>query len=878
MKEKINVSEIFGSHVFNDSVMKARLPKAVYKDLKKTIEEGTELNPAIADVVANEMKEWAIEKGATHYTHWFQPLTGVTAEKHDAFINPTDDGKVLLEFSGKELIKGEPDASSFPSGGLRATFEARGYTAWDCTSPAFIKETDNACILCIPTAFCSYKGEALDKKTPLLRSMQALDIQTTRLLNVLGNKNVKRVSTSVGPEQEYFLVDEEKYKQRKDLIFTGRTLFGAMPPKGQEMDDHYFGIIKPRIEGFMKDLNIEAWKLGISAKTEHNEVAPAQHELAPIYNSNNVATDHNQLLMETMRRVARRHGLKCLLHEKPFAGINGSGKHNNWSMVTNEGKNLLDPGKTPHENQQFLLILASIIAAVDKHADLLRMSASTPGNDHRLGANEAPPAIISIFLGDQLEDVVKQLVTRGEATESKHGDKLASGVHSLPAFEKDATDRNRTSPFAFTGNKFEFRMVGSTQSISDPNVVLNTIVADVFADVCDRLEKVEGGVEAVAMEAHEITKELLTQHQRVIFNGNGYSDEWVAEAERRGLPNLHSMVDAIPTLTTDKAVKMFEKFGVYTKEELESRVEVLYEQYSNTINIEGLATLDIAKKQIVPAVMKYQRKLANGVAELKTVGVDSSVQEKLLEDITANLKDLFAAINKLEADIPEAQALESEAQARCYHEAVAMEAHEITKELLTQHQRVIFNGNGYSDEWVAEAERRGLPNLHSMVDAIPTLTTDKAVKMFEKFGVYTKEELESRVEVLYEQYSNTINIEGLATLDIAKKQIVPAVMKYQRKLANGVAELKTVGVDSSVQEKLLEDITANLKDLFAAINKLEADIPEAQALESEAQARCYHDTIFTDMSAVREPADKLEMLVAKEDWPMPSYGDLIFEV
>ena len=411
MKEKINVSEIFGSHVFNDSVMKARLPKAVYKDLKKTIEEGTELNPAIADVVANEMKEWAIEKGATHYTHWFQPLTGVTAEKHDAFINPTDDGKVLLEFSGKELIKGEPDASSFPSGGLRATFEARGYTAWDCTSPAFIKETDNACILCIPTAFCSYKGEALDKKTPLLRSMQALDIQTTRLLNVLGNKNVKRVSTSVGPEQEYFLVDEEKYKQRKDLIFTGRTLFGAMPPKGQEMDDHYFGIIKPRIEGFMKDLNIEAWKLGISAKTEHNEVAPAQHELAPIYNSNNVATDHNQLLMETMRRVARRHGLKCLLHEKPFAGINGSGKHNNWSMVTNEGKNLLDPGKTPHENQQFLLILASIIAAVDKHADLLRMSASTPGNDHRLGANEAPPAIISIFLGDQLEDVVKQLVT-----------------------------------------------------------------------------------------------------------------------------------------------------------------------------------------------------------------------------------------------------------------------------------------------------------------------------------------------------------------------------------------------------------------------------------------------------------------------------------
>ncbi|MDY2727117.1 glutamine synthetase [Anaerostipes sp. 494a] len=706
MKEKINVAEIFGSNVFNDSVMKARLPKAVYKDLKKTIEEGTELNPAIADVVANEMKEWAIEKGATHYTHWFQPMTGVTAEKHDAFINPTDDGKVLLEFSGKELIKGEPDASSFPSGGLRATFEARGYTAWDCTSPAFIKETPSATILCIPTAFCSYKGEALDKKTPLLRSMQALDIQATRLLHLLGNESVKKVNTSVGPEQEYFLVDEEKYRQRKDLIFTGRTLFGAMPPKGQEMDDHYFGIIKPRIEGFMRDLNIEAWKLGISAKTEHNEVAPAQHELAPIYDSNNVATDHNQLLMETMRRVARRHGLKCLLHEKPFAGINGSGKHNNWSMVTNEGKNLLDPGKTPHENQQFLLILATIIKAVDEHADLLRMSASTPGNDHRLGANEAPPAIISIFLGEQLEDVVKQLVTRGEATSSKKGDKLASGVHSLPEFEKDATDRNRTSPFAFTGNKFEFRMVGSTQSISDPNVVLNTIVADAIADVCDKLEKVEGGADAVAMEAHELTKQMLTDHQRVIFNGNGYSDEWVEEAERRGLPNLKSMVDAIPTLVTDKSVEMFEKFGVFTKDELESRAEILFEQYAQTINIEALATLDIAKKQIVPAVMKYQKKLADSVSVLKETGVDTSVQEDLLADITENLKAMFAAIGVLEADTAKAQ-----------------------------------------------------------------------------------------------------------TID-----------------------------------------------------------------EAQAQARFYHDTIFTEMNAVREPADKLEMLVAKEDWPFPSYGDLIFEV
>ena len=705
-QEYFNVADIFGENVFNDAVMQERLPKKVYKKLHEVMDEGKELDLETADVIAHEMKEWAIEKGATHYTHWFQPLTGVTAEKHDSFItSPMPNGKVLMSFSGKELIKGEPDASSFPSGGLRATFEARGYTAWDCTSPAFVRQDAAGATLCIPTAFCSYTGEALDQKTPLLRSMEAINDQALRLLRLFGNTTSKKVTPSVGPEQEYFIVDREKYLQRKDLIFTGRTLFGAMPPKGQEMDDHYFGAIRERIAAYMRDANKELWKLGVSAKTQHNEVAPAQHELAPIYAECNVAVDHNQLIMETLKKVAGRHGLQCLLHEKPFAGVNGSGKHDNWSITTDDGINMLEPGKTPHDNVQFLLVLTCMLKAIDEHAALLRAAAADVGNDHRLGANEAPPAIISIFLGDQLEDVVKQLVTRGEATESKHGDKLASGVHSLPAFEKDATDRNRTSPFAFTGNKFEFRMVGSTQSISDPNVVLNTIVADVFADVCDRLEKVEGGVEAVAMEAHEITKELLTQHQRVIFNGNGYSDEWVAEAERRGLPNLHSMVDAIPTLTTDKAVKMFEKFGVYTKEELESRVEVLYEQYSNTINIEGLATLDIAKKQIVPAVMKYQRKLANGVAELKTVGVDSSVQEKLLEDITANLKDLFAAINKLEADIP-----------------------------------------------------------------------------------------------------------------------------------------------------------------------------EAQALESEAQARCYHDTIFTDMSAVREPADKLEMLVAKEDWPMPSYGDLIFEV
>ena len=666
MKEKINVSEIFGSHVFNDSVMKARLPKAVYKDLKKTIEEGTELNPAIADVVANEMKEWAIEKGATHYTHWFQPLTGVTAEKHDAFINPTDDGKVLLEFSGKELIKGEPDASSFPSGGLRATFEARGYTAWDCTSPAFIKETDNACILCIPTAFCSYKGEALDKKTPLLRSMQALDIQTTRLLNVLGNKNVKRVSTSVGPEQEYFLVDEEKYKQRKDLIFTGRTLFGAMPPKGQEMDDHYFGIIKPRIEGFMKDLNIEAWKLGISAKTEHNEVAPAQHELAPIYNSNNVATDHNQLLMETMRRVARRHGLKCLLHEKPFAGINGSGKHNNWSMVTNEGKNLLDPGKTPHENQQFLLILASIIAAVDKHADLLRMSASTPGNDHRLGANEAPPAIISIFLGEELNDVINALVA-GTNVEAKHA-QFDIGVTSLPKFPKDTTDRNRTSPFAFTGNKFEFRSVGSSLNISGPNIVLNTIVAEELEQFADELEKADDFKKALK----ELLVKTIKEHSRVIFNGNGYDAAWVKEAtEVRGLPELKSTVDALPHFLDEKNVKVFTKHKVFTEVEMHSRTEILLENYSKTINIEALTTAEMATKEILPAVMAYEKQVCDVLLSKKNAGVAYNLEQSIANKIDSLAESLNSKIAELDSAIVKAQGISDVYEAaKCYHDEV----------------------------------------------------------------------------------------------------------------------------------------------------------------------------------------------------------------
>ena len=675
---KTDVKKIFGSNVFNDAVMKERLPKAAYKKMKATIEAGAELDPEVADIVAHEMKEWALEKGATHFTHWFQPLTGITAEKHDAFIDPQGDGTTLLRFSGKELIKGEPDASSFPSGGLRATFEARGYTAWDCTSPAFIKETPHSTILCIPTAFCSYKGEALDKKTPLLRSMQALDVQAIRILRLFGNKTAKHVTTSVGAEQEYFLVDKGNFLKRKDLIFTGRTLFGAMPPKGQEMDDHYFGVIPERVLGFMEKFNEELWKLGISAKTQHNEVAPAQHEIAPIYDQNNIATDHNQLVMETAQRVADELGLKCLLHEKPFAGINGSGKHNNWSMCTDEGENLLDPGETPHENMQFLLFLAAILRAVDEHADLLRLSASTPGNDHRLGANEAPPAIISVFLGEQLEDVVEQFVDNGEATSSLEGEEYISGVHSLPHFQKDATDRNRTSPFAFTGNKFEFRMVGSTQSIADPNTVLNTIVAEVLCDMADKLEAAED----LPMALHDMIKDTIAAHKRIIFNGNGYSDEWVVEAERRGLPNIKCMVDAVPALVKPEAVEIFEKRGVYTKAEMESRAEVMYETYSKTINIEALTMIDMAKKQIVPATIKYQTSLAESVNAIKAASsaVDTSVQEALMADISTNLKDMYAALAHLEEVAGKAEAMEEGAeQGHYYHDVVFTAMDELRK-------------------------------------------------------------------------------------------------------------------------------------------------------------------------------------------------------
>ena len=666
--ELIIVADIFGENVFNDTVMQERLPKKIYKNLKKTIEEGKELDLETADVIAHEMKEWAIEKGATHYTHWFLPLTGVTAEKHDSFISaPLPSGKVLMSFSGKELIKGEPDASSFPSGGLRATFEARGYTAWDCTSPAFVREDAAGATLCIPTAFCSYTGEALDQKTPLLRSMEAINTQSLRLLRLFGNTTSKKVTPSVGPEQEYFLVDAEKFMQRKDLIYTGRTLFGAMPPKGQELDDHYFGTIRQRIASFMRDVNIELWKVGVSAKTQHNEVAPAQHELAPIYAEANIAVDHNQIIMQTLKRVACQHGMKCLLHEKPFAGVNGSGKHNNWSITTDDGINMLEPGKTPHENTQFLLVLACILKAVNKHADLLRQSAADPGNDHRLGANEAPPAIISVFLGEQLEDVRQQLISTGTATHSLKGGKLETGVATLPDLSKDATDRNRTSPFAFTGNKFEFRMVGSRDSIANANIVLNTIVAEAFADACDVLEKADDFELAV----HDLIKEYMIESDKVVFNGNGYSDEWVAEAERRGLPNIKSMVESIPAITTDKAVALFERFNVFTKPELESRAEIEYEAYAKAINIEARTMIDMASKQFVPAVMKYTKQLADTVIAVKEAGADTEVQSEALVEVSALLKETKDALLALEKVTDEAaEKEEGEVQATYYHSEV----------------------------------------------------------------------------------------------------------------------------------------------------------------------------------------------------------------
>ena len=676
MSEPFKIEDIFAENVFTLGKMRERLPKKVYAELKNVIDNGGQLTMETADVIAKAMKDWAEEHGATHFTHWFEPLIiSNTAEKHDSFVtHPDEYGNMMTQFTGKQLIMGEPDASSFPSGGLRATCSARGYTAWDCTSPVFIKEDAIGAVLCIPTAFCSYTGEALDKKTPLLRSMEAISKQAVRIMRLFGDTECSKVVASVGPEQEYFIVDREKYLQRKDLIFTGRTLFGAPAPKGQELEDQYFGPIKERIGAFMKEINGELWKLGITATTEHNEVAPCQHELAPIYETANVAVDNNLLVMETMQKVAKRHNLACLLHEKPFAGVNGSGKHNNWSISTDTGTNLLDPGDTPEKNRLFLLTLASIMKAVDTHADLLRQSASDVGNDHRLGANEAPPAIISIFLGDQLDEIVEQIIATGTAKDCTKGGKLDLQVSTLPVLNKDATDRNRTSPFAFTGNKFEFRMVGSADSIASPNIALNAIVAEAFCEAADELEKAEDFEKA----CDELIARWMKEHQRIIFNGNGYSDEWVVEAEKRGLPNLKSMVDATGALVTEKSIDMFSKFGILSKEELESRAEILYETYGLVINIEALTMIDMATKQILPAVMEYTTTLADSAAAVSALGVDASVQKKYLTDISALLVESQKALEKIKADQATATAIaDAKEKAEYYRDVITKDMEEL---------------------------------------------------------------------------------------------------------------------------------------------------------------------------------------------------------
>lgn len=670
-----NIPELYGSLVFNDKVMRSKLPKDMYKALKKTIESGTHLELDVANSVAVAMKEWATENGATHYTHWFQPMTNVTAEKHDSFISPTGDGQVIMDFSGKELVKGEPDASSFPSGGLRATFEARGYTAWDPTSPAFIKDGT----LYIPTAFCSYSGEALDKKTPLLRSMQTLDKEATNLLHIIGNKDIKHVNTTVGPEQEYFLVDKELYKQRKDLVFCGRTLIGAPAPKGQEMEDHYFGALKPRVAAYMHDLDVELWKLGIPAKTKHNEVAPAQHELAPVFDTTNVAVDHNQLTMEVMKKVADKHGLVCLLHEKPFEGINGSGKHNNWSMITDTGVNILDPGKTPAENTQFLIFLTAVIKAVDEYADVLRISVSSAGNDHRLGANEAPPAVVSVFLGDELTEVLKS-IENDEYFAGSRAVQMDIGAKVLPHFVKDNTDRNRTSPFAFTGNKFEFRMLGSEASVANPNIILNTAVAECVHQFAEQLKDVPEDKMEDAI--HELIKKTIIDHKCVIFNGNGYTDEWIEEAEKRGLFNLKSTPDALPQWIADKNIELFTKYHIFTKEEIESRYEIWLESYSKILNIESNTMVEMVQKDFLPSVFAYIDKVAATAVAKKSVVSDVSTasEGKLIKELSQLADEISTGLETLKADTAKALATEDPlANAKAYQTVVLSDMDELRK-------------------------------------------------------------------------------------------------------------------------------------------------------------------------------------------------------
>lgn len=658
------VSKIFGSLVFDDRIMHQKLPKDIYKKYKKTIEEGKALDPICANTIATAMKDWAIENGATHFTHWFQPMTGITAEKHDSFIAPAGDGSVIMEFSGKELIQGEPDASSFPNGGLRATFEARGYTAWDPTSPAFIKEG----ILCIPSIFCSYNGEALDKKTPLLKTQEVLNAQALRIVRLFGNKEAKRVNTTVGAEQEYFLIDKKLYDQRKDLIYTGRTLYGAKPPKTQELDDHYFGVLKPKVAAFMDELNEECWKLGILAKTQHNEVAPAQHELAPIFSITNVATDHNQLTMELMKKIALKHDMVCLLHEKPFAGINGSGKHNNWSMATDTGQNLLEPGATPYENAQFLLVLSALVKAVDEYQDLLRISVASAGNDHRLGANEAPPAIISIFIGDELGEIL-DCIAKDRPYVAKNKKFMEVAVDALPNFPKDNTDRNRTSPFAFTGNKFEFRMLGSQLSISCPNIMLNTMVAEVLDEFATKLE----GSNDFEKDVHDLIKTTINEHSRIIFNGNGYDEAWVEEAKKRGLLNLRSTADALPHYMDEKNVKLFTKYGIYTKEEMQSRCDIILEEYSKAINIEAETMVNMSKKTITPAILKYVKSLSDGIAVKKSVGItETTVEETLANKLSALVSDMFEKTNELDELIIKAKDVDGLVEQSKYYQSVVL--------------------------------------------------------------------------------------------------------------------------------------------------------------------------------------------------------------
>ena len=679
-----SVTEVFGSNVFNDSVMRERLPEEVYNSLRKTIQGYEPLDPVLADVIANAMKDWAIEKGATHFCHWFQPMTGLTAEKHDSFISPTSDGKTVMEFSGKELCQGEPDASSFPSGGLRATFEARGYTAWDCTSPVFIKEDGNNITLYIPSAFCSYTGQALDKKTPMLRSMESLNKQAMRVLRVLDNKTSQHVLATLGPEQEYFLVDRSFYEERMDLVLTGRTLFGAPSPRGQEMDDHYFGSLHERVASFMYEVNVELWKLGVSAKTQHNEVAPGQYELAPVFATVNVATDHNQLTMETLQKVAARHGFICLLHEKPFVGVNGSGKHNNWSMVTDDGINLLNPGKTPHDNMVFLVVLCAVVRAVDKYARLLRASVANAGNEHRLGANEAPPAIVSIFLGDQLTDIFEQLAAEGAKT-SKQGGELKLGISSLPPLPKDCTDRNRTSPFAFTGNKFEFRMVGSTQSTAGPTFVLNTIVADVLAEIADELEKAGDVTTCV----QGILKRIATEHSDVIYNGDNYTDEWVKEAQKRKLPNICSTVESLNTIMDEENVGVFERQNVLTKAELQARTDILLEAYSMQINIEALTMSNMVKRQILPACVEYSSRLAGAVESISSAGVSADTQKAMLEKLCGLISSLDEGVKKLEKDTGKAGEIAGVSKQAEYYRGVVIEAMSKVRQAADQLEAIV---------------------------------------------------------------------------------------------------------------------------------------------------------------------------------------------